>query len=68
MKIKRGGRGRFGGAGRKEDGNCRRTLKIQKSNCLQENLDPFIASIYMWSRKNVERKDTNSLLFMLCQR
>ena len=25
----------------------RRTLKIQKSNCLQENLDPFIASIYM---------------------
>ena len=48
MKIKRrGGRGKFGGAGRKEDGNCRRTLKIQKSSCLQENLDPFIASIYM---------------------
>ena len=44
---KKGGRGKFGGAGRKEDGNCRRTLKIQKSNCLQENLDPFIASIYM---------------------
>ena len=30
MKIKRGGRGKFGGAGRKEDGNCRRTLKKKK--------------------------------------
>ena len=46
MKIKRGGKGKFGGAGRKEDGNCR-TLKIQMSDGLQENLDPFIASIYM---------------------
>ena len=45
MKVK-GGKGKFGGAGRKEDGNCR-TLKIQKSDCLQESLDPFIASIYM---------------------
>ena len=45
MKVKKGGKGKFGGAGRKEDGNCRRTLKI--SDCLQENLDPFIASIYM---------------------
>ena len=51
MKIKGGERGKFDGAGRKEDGNCRQTLnfkkKIQKSNCLQENLDPFIVSIYM---------------------
>ena len=46
MKVTRG-RGKFGRAGRKEDGNCRRTLKIQKSDCLRENLDPFIASIYM---------------------
>ena len=47
MTVKKGGKGKFGGVGRKEDGNCRRTLKIQKSDCLQENLDPFIASIYM---------------------
>ena len=47
MKVKRGGKGKFGGAGRKEDASCRRTLKIQKSDCLQENLDTFIASIYM---------------------
>ena len=46
MKVKRGGgKGKFGGAGRKEDGNCRRTLKIQKSDCLPGHLDPFIASI-----------------------
>ena len=42
--------------GGKEDGNCRRTLKIQKSNCLQENLDPFIASIYMKSRKILKER------------
>ena len=47
MKIKKWGRGKFGGVERKEDGNCRQTLKIQKSDCLQQNLGPFIASIYM---------------------
>ena len=47
MKVKGGGKGKFGGVGRKEDGNYRKTLKIQKPDCLQENLDPFIASIYM---------------------
>ena len=47
MKAKRGGNGKFGGAGRKEDGNFRRTLNIQKSDCLQENLVPLITSIYM---------------------
>ena len=47
MKIKRGER-EVWWAGRKEDGNCRRTLKIQKSDCFEkENLGPFIASIYM---------------------
>ena len=40
MKIKRG-RGKFGGAGRKEDGNCRRTLKIQKSDCLKRKFRPI---------------------------
>ena len=49
MKVKRGGvKGKFGGAGRKEVGNC---SKIQKSDNLPGNLDPFIASIYMKSRK-----------------
>ena len=47
MTVKKGGEGEFGGVGRKEDGNCRRTSKIEKLDCLQENLDPFIASIYM---------------------
>ena len=42
--------------GGKEDGNCRQTLKIQKSTCLQENLDPFIASIYMKSRKILKER------------
>ena len=48
MKVKRGGvKGKFGGAGRKEVGNC---SKIQQSDNLPGNLDPFIASIYMRSR------------------
>ena len=47
MKVKGGEKGKFGGVGRKEDGNCRRTLEIQKSDSLQENLDPFITNIYM---------------------
>ena len=53
MKVKRGGTGKFGGAGRKEDGHCR---KIQKSDCLLGNLDPFIASIYMKSRKILKER------------
>ena len=59
MKVKREReRGKFGGPGRKEGGNCRQTLKkkIQKSNCLQENLDLFIASIYMKSRKVLKER------------
>ena len=33
MKVK-GGKGKFGGVGRKEDGNYRKTLKIQKPDYL----------------------------------
>ena len=36
MKTKEGGRRKFGGAGRKEDGNCRQTLKIQRLNFCKE--------------------------------
>ena len=53
MKVKRGGKGKFGGAGRKEVGNCR---KIQKSDNLPGNLDPFIASIYMKSSKILKER------------
>ena len=55
MKVKgEGERGKFGGPGRKEGGNCRQT--IQKSNCLQENLNIFITSIYMKSRKVLKER------------
>ena len=72
-ESKRGGEGKFGGDWekrgwrlQKEDGNCR---KIQKSDYLLGNLDLFIASIYMKSRKkNTKRKNASGLLFMLWQR
>ena len=47
MKVKRGGKGSLVGLGEKRMEIAEGTLKIQKSDCLQENLDPFIASIYM---------------------
>ena len=41
-------------------------LKNSKSDNLPGNLDPFIASIYMKSRKkNTKRKNTSSLLSMV---
>ena len=59
MNRKKGGsRRKFGGIGRKEDENCRQTIqlsclhrKTQTLNCLQGNLNIFIASIYMESRE-----------------
>ena len=55
MRMKReGGRRKFGGTGGKEGENCRQ--RIQKSSCLQENLNIFIASIYMESRKVLKER------------
>ena len=54
MKVKRRGvEGKFGGAGRKEVGNCQ---KIQKLDNLPGNLDPFIANVYMKSRKILKER------------
>ena len=46
-------KGKFGGAGRKDVRNC---SKIQNSDNLPENLDPFIASKYMRSRKILKER------------
>ena len=53
MKVKKGDKGKFGGAGRKEVGNC---SKIQNSDHLPGNLDPFIASKYIRSRKILKER------------
>ena len=63
MKIKRGERRKFGGVGRKEGENCRQTIqkpslfarKTQTLNCLQRNLNIFIASIYRVEKVLKER-------------
>ena len=41
MKVKGGERMKFGGPGRKEDGNCRRTLKIQKVKLFARKFRPL---------------------------
>ena len=77
MKMNREGEGsrrKFGGTGRKEDESCRQTIQLSclhrktyKLNCLQGNLNIFIASIYMKSRK-VLKERMRSVLPMLWQR
>ena len=44
------------------------TEKLKHYIVLQRNLNTFIASIYMMSRKVLKRKNANSLLSMLWQR
>ena len=69
MKVKKGGRERsLVGLGEKGMEIAEELEKFRKANCLQENLGPFIASIYMKNRKHTKRKDTSSLLSMVRQR
>ena len=46
MKVKRGGKGSLVGLGEKRM-KLQKNFKNRKSDCLQENLDPYIASIYI---------------------